>query len=179
MRRMPRATARVPHARSSRVWTRKYTHIRVPQPWWKMIALTGELNSAGPRTVRPCPARSRRRNDRTEGLRVTDPTETGSSRRAPAFRDRAHARSHRHRPRTVRADGSMRMPFMPYRSMTRPPSVVPYPGALWPPSRMESGSPCDRCRSLSLPRRRRCDRWHRSARDFCRSRQASAIMKGS
>src|SRR5262245_61836441 len=33
------------------------------------------------------------------------------------------------------------MPFIAERSMTRPPSLVPYPGALWPPPRTDTRSP--------------------------------------
>ena len=48
--------------------------------------------------------------------------------------------------RTVRADGSTRIPFIPERSITRPSSQVPSPGPLCPPPRTANVSSCSRAK---------------------------------
>src|SRR5213593_3854148 len=72
------------------------------------------------------------------------------------------------------------MPFMRDRSITTPPSLVPCPGALWPPPRTETRTPSDRakltvCWTSAAPRHRTIRAGRRSTLPF-QTRRASSYL---
>ena len=78
----------------------------------------------------------------------------------------------------VRAAGSTRMPFIGLRSMTIPPSLVPYPGALCPPPRTDTTKPCSTANASArwtsaTPRQRAIRAGRRSMLPFHTRRAAS------